>query len=136
MPTEPLEPADEHAIAAAGRGVGGVHAEPGGHRVEGPGELGAREVREAVLPRPLVAHAVGRSEARRIVDHGAAAQRGALQEHEAEIARGEEAAAVVQLREPFGFVVREVRFVPVRALLEHDDVSRRPASPLVPQPRK
>src|SRR6266852_7727975 len=72
--------------------------------------------------RPLLAHRIRRREARRVVDHGAAAERRALQDDESEIARREQAARVVHRLQRLAFLMREVGLVAVAAFLQYDDV--------------
>ncbi len=75
-----------------------------------------------MVARPLLAHRIGCREARRIVDHGPAAQRRALQDDESQIARREQATRVVHRLQRLAFLMCEVRLVAVATLLQHDDI--------------
>ena len=120
MPPQPLEPADQGAVATARRGVSGVDLDAAGHRIERPGVLRGGEVRQAVLARPFLPHPLGGVEARRVIHHGAPAQTTPLQDDEAEIVRAPQPPRVVQAFQRVGLAVAEVGFVGVAPLLEHD----------------
>src|SRR5438876_7818506 len=75
-----------------------------------------------MVTRPLLAHRIRRREARRVVDHGPAAERRPLQYDESQIARREQAAGVVHRLQRLAFLMCEVRLVAVATLLQHDDI--------------
>src|SRR5260370_38166005 len=75
-----------------------------------------------MLARPLLAPRIRRREARRVVDHGAAAERRALQDDETQIARREQAARVVHRLQRLAFLTRELGLVAVAAFLQDADV--------------
>jgi len=75
-----------------------------------------------MVTRPLLAHRIRRREARRVVDHGPAAERRALQDDESQIARREQAARVVHRLQRLALLMCEVRLVAVATLLQRDDI--------------
>ncbi len=125
VPPQLLEAANQYLVPPRWFRMIGVDAEPASDRVERACEFDAFEVWQAVLVSPLAAHAVRRVKARRVVDHGPAAERRPLQHDEPQIARREQAAGVVQRFEGFAFLMREIRFVAIAALFQHDHVPSR-----------
>jgi len=122
MPSQLLEAPDEHLVAPRGPSMIGVDTEPARDGVERARVFRALEVRQVVRSSPLPAHGFGCRKARRVVDHGTATERRALQDDQTEIARGQQAARVVHRLERVAFLVREVRLVTIAAFLQHDDV--------------
>ena len=122
MPTELLETANEHLVPSRRLRVIGVDVDPACDSIERAREFRALKVRQVVFLRPLPAHGFRCRETRRVIDHGAAAERRSLQHDQPEIARGQQAAGIVHRLERVALLVREVRLVAVPALLQHEDV--------------
>src|SRR5439155_21221553 len=106
--------------------AGVVDAEAREDRVEVAVEVGAVETLEAELARPLLAHPRLRLQRVRPVDDRAAAQRGAGEQRDVEVAGRRRAAAPVEVREGLELELREVRLIVVAARLEDEDLQARP----------
>ena len=102
------------------RGLGDRrHAEPGAHVRDRRLQRGA--VEPARLP--LLEHELGRVEAERVVDRGAAADAHALEHLQAEVGGELERALVVEAQVLDDLVVAELARVDVRAALEHQHLA-------------
>ena len=122
MPVELLEPADQHLVAARRLRVIGVDAEPARDRIERAREFRAQEVRQVVFCRPLPAHALRCREACRVVDHGAAAQRRALQHDQTQVTGREQPAGIVHRFERVSLQMGKVCLVAIATLLQNDHI--------------